>query len=35
VTSFVPGALVGVAQGLLLTAAMAGALDLTPGGWAA
>ncbi len=35
VTSFVPGALVGVVQGLVLTAAMAKALDLTPGGWVA
>ena len=35
VTSFVPGALVGVVQGLALTAAMAKALDLTPGGWVA
>ncbi len=34
-TSFVPGALVGVVQGLVLTAAMAKALDLTPGGWTA
>ncbi len=30
-----PGALVGVVQGLVLTAAMAKALDLTPGGWVA
>ncbi|HEY0118248.1 MAG TPA: hypothetical protein VGC04_05675 [Cellulomonas sp.] len=35
VTSFAPGALVGVVQGLALTAAMAKALDLTAGGWAA
>lgn len=33
--SFAPGALVGVLQGLAITAVMAGALDLTPGGWAA
>lgn len=34
-SSFAPGALVGVVQGLALTAAMAKALDLTPGGWVA
>lgn len=31
--SFAPGALVGVLQGLAITAVMAGALDLSPGGW--
>ncbi len=35
VTSFLPGAVVGVVQGAALTAAMAGALHLSPGGWAA
>jgi putative membrane protein len=34
-TSFVPGAVVGAVQGLVLTAAMARALSLTPGGWVA
>ena len=34
-TSFMPGAFVGVVQGLIITAAMAKALDLTPGGWVA
>ncbi|MGN8247084.1 ABC transporter permease [Cellulomonas soli] len=32
---FAPGALVGILQGLAITAVMAGALDLTPGGWVA
>jgi len=32
--AFAPAALVGVVQGLALSAAMAFALDLTPGGWA-
>ncbi|WP_448631034.1 YhgE/Pip domain-containing protein [Cellulomonas soli] len=31
---FAPGALVGTLQGLAITAVMAGALDLSPGGWA-
>lgn len=35
VTSFVPGALIGAVQGLALTAVMAGALTLSPGGWVA
>lgn len=34
-TASVPGAAVGLVQGLALTAAMARALDLTAGGWAA
>jgi putative membrane protein len=34
-TAAVPGAAVGVVQGLVLTAAMSRALDLTPGGWVA
>ena len=34
-TSFAPGALVGAVQGLALTAVMAGALSLSPGGWVA
>lgn len=35
VTSFVPGAVIGAVQGAALTAAMAGALHLSPGGWVA
>ncbi|MBN9374451.1 MAG: hypothetical protein J0I40_03460, partial [Cellulomonas sp.] len=35
VTSFVPGAVIGAVQGAALTAAMAGALNLSPGGWVA
>ncbi|WP_129339641.1 hypothetical protein [Cellulomonas endophytica] len=32
--AYAPAALVGVVQGLAVTAVMAGALDLSPGGWA-